>query len=347
MLLTTIVAAVVVFGVLVTVHELGHFATAKLTGMRVDEFAIGFGPKVISHKFGETVYSIRAIPLGGFNDIAGMDPENNDAGERGYCEKSIPRRMLVIVAGSAMNLILPIFIFFGVAYFAGVSQPVNEPVFGTVIPGKAAAQAGLQEGDRVLSIDGRPIATWTEFVNDIKDTPANESIQLTMQRGADTFTTEVHPAYDSQTKRAMIGVTSSVKTTYPGLLESAGLAVQRTGYIIYMMCDALYRIVLELSGADLAGPVGVAQMAGEVAQMGIVPLLNFAAFLSLNLGIVNMFPIPALDGGHFFMLCLEALRGKPLKPETMEYLAKGGIALLVLITLFATKNDIVRIFMGG
>lgn len=119
----TIAAAVFVFGLLVLVHELGHFATAKMTGMRVDEFAIGFGPKLVSFQRGETVYSIRAIPLGGFNDIAGMDPEQNDAGSRGYCEKPVSSRMIVILAGSIMNFILPLFLFFGIFFFAGVSTP--------------------------------------------------------------------------------------------------------------------------------------------------------------------------------------------------------------------------------
>ena len=144
----------------------------------------------------------------------------------------------------------------------------------------------------------------------------------------------------------MVGVMGSVDTRYPGFVESAQLAVQKTGAILYMMVDALYKIILELSGAELAGPIGVAQMAGEVAQMG-VPLLNFAAFLSLNLGIVNLFPIPALDGGHFLTLCVEAVRGKPLSPTALRYTQNVGIILLLLLMLLATKNDIVRVIFGG
>ena len=312
----TIAAAVFVFGLLVLVHELGHFVTAKMTGMRVDEFAIGFGPKLVSFQRGETVYSIRAIPLGGFNDIAGMDPEQNDAGSRGYCEKPVSSRMIVILAGSIMNLLLP------------------------------AAEAGLRDGDRVLAIDGTPIATWSDFVAGVKDS-AGKPVNLTVERGGESFDTTVTPAYDSSSQRAMVGVMGSVDTRYPGFVESAKLAVQKTGAILYMMVDALYKIVLELSGAELAGPIGVAQMAGEVAQMGFVPLLNFAAFLSLNLGIVNLFPIPALDGGHFLTLCVEAVRGKPLSPTALRYTQNVGIVLLLLLMLLATKNDIVRVIFGG
>lgn len=342
----TIAAAIFVFGLLVLVHELGHFITAKLTGMRVDEFAIGFGPKIISFTRGETVYSLRAIPLGGFNDIAGMDPSNNEAGSRGYCEKPVLSRMIVILAGSAMNFVLPLVIFFGIFFFAGVSTPNPEPVLGTVIAGKAADQAGLKAGDRIISIDGKPISSWTEFVDNIKDNEGT-SVKVTAQRGEETVETVMTPVYDNQAKKAMVGVMSSVDTRYPGLFESAGLAIEKTAMIVSMMLEALAQIVMKLSGSDLAGPIGVAQMAGEVAQMGFVPLLNFAAFLSLNLGIVNLFPIPALDGGHFVTLCVEAVRGKPMSPKALEYTQKVGIVLLILLMVLATKNDIVRVFTGG
>lgn len=342
----TIAAAIFVFGLLVLVHELGHFATAKFTGMRVDEFAIGFGPKLISFTYGETVYSLRAVPLGGFNDIAGMDPADNDAGERGYCSKPVGSRMIVILAGSVMNFILPIVLFCGIFFFAGVSTPNPEPVLGTILADKPAAEAGLHEGDRVISLDGKAIGSWSAFVDGVKDN-TGAPVTVVVERGNQTLTMVMTPAYDNSAKKAMVGVMSSVQTRYPGIVESAQLAVQKTVGIIVMMLSALYKILLELSGAELAGPLGVAQMAGEVAQMGFVPLLNFAAFLSLNLGIVNLFPIPALDGGHFAGLCVEAVRGKPMGPKAMEYMQKVGIALLLLLMVLATKNDIVRLFTGG
>ncbi len=342
----TVIAVICVFGVLVLVHELGHFITAKITGMRVDEFAIGFGPKLVSFRRGETAYSIRCIPLGGFNDIAGMDPENNPAGERGYCMKSIPARMLVILAGSGMNLILPVFLFFGVFFFNGVDTPSTEPVLGTVLPDRPAYAAGLRDGDRILRIDGREIGSWMEFVDTVK---ANEGQPLAVQYERDGVEGRavVTPVYDKENHRAMVGVMGSVETTHPGFFESISLAVQKTVTVIYAMVAELARLVAQLSGESLAGPVGVVQMTGEVAKMGLVPLLNFTAFLSLNLGIINLFPVPALDGGHFLTLLVEAVRGKPLSPAVLHYMQTVGIAFLLVLMVYATKNDVVRIFFGG
>ena len=343
----TVAAAVFVFGLLVLVHELGHFITAKATGMRVDEFAIGFGPKLVSIQRGETVYSLRAIPLGGFNDIAGMNPEDNPAGDRGYCRKPIPSRMLVILAGSIMNLILPVFLFFGIFFFAGVSEPSPEPVLGVVLPGRPAEQAGLMAGDRILRVNGEEIATWEQMVAAVQRGSEEKPLAIDYRRDGEDYEATLVPAYDKSAGRAMVGVISSSTTKYPGFFESAELAVKKTAYLLVTMLDELRKILMRLSGDDLAGPIGVAKMAGDMAQMGFVPLISFAAFLSMNLGIINLFPVPVLDGGHFMTLVVEAVRGKPLSQRALYFAQSVGAVLLVLLMLFATKNDIVRVFMGG
>ena len=346
-MLEKVAATIFVFGLLVFVHELGHFITAKLTGMRVDEFAIGFGPRLVSFRRGETVYTIRIIPLGGFNDIAGMNADDNDAGERGYCCKPILSRMVVILAGSAMNLILPVFLFFGIFFFSGIQTPNPAPVLGTVLADNPAAKAGLAAGDRILAIDGKPVGTWQELVDAIRANHGNVPLQMQVARAEQSLTVSVTPRYDASHNRGYIGIVNAYDSTYPGFLQSVSMAFERTWAIIAMMLDALYRIILELSGTELAGPIGVAQMAGEVAEMGIVPLLNFAALLSLNLAIINLMPVPALDGGHFLPLCIEAVRGKPLSPRIMRYVQNAGVGLIVLLMLLAMKNDVVRIFAGG
>ncbi len=341
MQLLTIVSAIFVLGLLVTAHELGHFVTAKLTGMRVDEFAIGFGPKLISRKRGETVYSIRAVPLGGFNDIAGMDPSNKPEDGRGFCDKSIPARMLVIVAGSAMNFILPVFLFFGVIFFNGNSEPSTEPVFGQVIEGLPASEAGLMAGDRVLSLNGREISTWAEFSKGLDALADDQAATLKYERGDQISEVTLTPITEGS--RHLIGVRSDTKTTYPGFFESIGLAVGRTVDFTMMMLAALVDLLGAPSQADVSGPIGIAQMAGQAASAGFAALISFAALLSLNLAIINMLPVPALDGGHFVTLLIEAVRGKPLTPKALMYTQRVGVVLMLLLMIVATKNDIVRV----
>ena len=345
-MILTIAASIFVFGLLVLVHEFGHFITAKMTGMRVDEFAIGFGPKLISTKRGETVYSIRAVPLGGFNDIAGMDPLNNDAGSRGYCEKPVLSRMIVILAGSAMNFVLPVMLFFGIFFFSGVATPSTEPLIGTVIEGKAADLAGIKTGDRIISINGNEVDTWISFVETIRSDTDGQPLNVVYEREGQRNETILQPTYEQDSKRFMIGVQSNITIKEVGFIEAMQLSLERTVEIVEMMLGALVEIFQSPTEADLAGPIGIAQMAGKVAETGFIPLLNFAALLSLNLGIINLLPVPALDGGYFVTLALEAVRGKPLGPKALIYAQRVGVVLLLILMIFATKNDIVRVFFS-
>lgn len=379
--MTTIVAAIFVFGLLVLVHELGHFMVAKLTGMRVDEFAIGFGPKLWSRKYGETLYAIRAVPLGGFNRIAGMDyeiiermgneaeekaddggresgwrryipsvnrenvvmvPDDEGAGERAYFRRPIWARMLMVLAGSFMNFILPLFIFFGIFYFSGVATPSPEPVIGAVMAEKPAAMAGLMKGDRILAIDGSEVTKWDDISRSIQGAEG-KPFKLTYQRDGEVRSTTLIPEEEPDSKRVIIGITSSADIHQPGILEAAGLAAQKVFFVLMAMVGALIQLMLGSVGAEaLSGPVGIVQMTGEVANQGILPLLNFTAFLSLNLGLINLLPVPALDGGHFVMLVLEGLRGKPLGPKAMYYIQAAGVTLLVSLMIFTTFNDLMK-----
>lgn len=341
--MVTIFSAIVIFGILVLIHEFGHFVMAKKTGMFVKEFAIGFGPKLISKKIGETVYSIRCVPLGGFNDIAGMDPGDDEAGERSYCRKPILHRMVVIVAGAAMNLLLPVFLFWGLIYFNGISSPSPEPVLGQVLNDTPAFRAGLQDGDRIVSMDGRDISSWQEFTALVIN-GAGQSYKVVFERNGKQQETTITPEYNEQAKRFLVGVYGGVIVKQVGVVEAFALAIERNVFIIRRMVSGIGEIIFGDAAGDVSGPIGVVQMTGEMANAGMLPLIHFVALLSLNLGIVNLLPIPALDGGHVVLLLLEALRGKPLGAKALNYIQMAGIACLTTIMLFATKNDIVRIF---
>lgn len=345
-MILTIAAAVFVFGLLVLVHEFGHFITAKMTGMRVDEFAIGFGPKIISKRHGETVYSLRAIPLGGFNDIAGMDPDNNTAGERGFCAKPVISRMIVILAGASMNFVLPIFLFFMIYATIGAGEPSQEPVIGGVIQGMSAEQAGLKEGDRILSVNGQEVTSWTNFTDKLKRIEAGQDVQLKYKRGEEINEVTLTPKFNEQENRVLVGVQSSIVYKSYAPSKSLELAIDHTKQITVAMINAIVDLFKKPDQTEnLAGPIGIIQMSGQVAERGFIPLLNFAALLSINLGIVNLLPVPVLDGGHFVNLVIEAIRGKPLGSKAIAYTQRVGIALLLMLMLFATKNDLVRVFL--
>lgn len=336
----TILAAIFVFGVLVTVHEFGHFITAKMTGMRVDEFAIGFGPKIYQQKDGETLYSLRAIPLGGYNKIAGMDPDD-PVEPNAFNSKPIPARMLVILAGALMNFILPIILFSGIFMVEGRLQLVNEPVLGTVVDEMAAARAGLKAGDRIVTIDGKNVETWTDVVLNLRKAGIEE-VTLTAERNGVLQTYKMTPMFDKDAGRPLIGVSPKFSKESLGFFGSIKEGFIYTKNIGLSMVSGLYRIVSGNAPADVAGPIGVAQMAGQVAEKGLLPLMNFVAFLSINLGVINLLPLPALDGGHFVLLLLEALRGKPLGGKAMTNIQMVGVALILALTVFSTFKDITR-----
>lgn len=336
----TILAAIFVFGVLVTVHEFGHFITAKLTGMRVDEFAIGFGPKIYQQKDGDTLYSLRAIPLGGYNKIAGMDPD--DPAEPGsFKSKSIPARMLVILAGALMNFLLPVLLFTGIFFVQGSERVLNEPVLGSVMVGMAADKAGLRAGDKILTINGQAVKDWQSIVTTLRANGVQE-VTLTAESGGAVKQYTMQPVYDKDAKRPLIGITPKFEKIEMGFAESVKEGFNYTKYIIFAMVDGLTKIITGKAPAEVAGPLGVAQMAGQVAEKGLLPLMNFVAFLSINLGVINLLPLPALDGGHFVLLLLEGLRGKPLGSKAMNNIQMVGVALILALTVFSTFKDITR-----
>ena len=336
--MTTLLVAVIIFGLLIVTHELGHFMVAKMVGIRVHEFSIGMGPVVLSTRKGETVYSLRAFPIGGFNRMAGMEPGDLED-ERGFNKKSVGQRMAVIVAGSAMNFLLAIFLFIFV--FMGIGVPSNTTVVGGLLPGRPAEQAGLQRGDRILAVAGQEVDNWRELVEIIHRSPG-KPLNLLVERAGKQMQFTVTPEMDPQSKVGLIGIEQMWKQL--GFFSSILRGIQQAMAVGVLILTSLVQMVTGQVPAEVAGPIGIVQLAGEAARLGLASVLDFAGLLSLNLGIINLFPIPALDGSRLIFLGVEGVRGRPVNPERENFIHLIGFALLILLMIVITYQDLLRIF---
>ncbi|GIN37495.1 RIP metalloprotease RseP [Heyndrickxia oleronia] len=419
--MTTVIAFIIIFGALVFFHEAGHFYFAKRAGILCREFAIGFGPKILSFKKNETLYTIRLLPIGGYVRMAGEDQEMLDlkAGQRvglifndkeqvekivlngknrypnirlievesadldhdliikGYEEeddetlktfslmkeavivedqvetqiapwdrqfasKSLGKRAMTIFAGPMMNFVLAIVIFTILAIIQGV--PTNDPILGKLTNDGAAKQAGLHTGDTVISIDGSEISSWEDIVDVIQKHPGEE-LMFTIERNNQTKDIAVTPKAEKEGEKEVgrIGVLNPVEKSP---LKVATYGVQQTYQWTIEIFRMLGKLVTGQFSIDmLSGPVGIYKSTEVVAKSGVLYLMKWGALLSINLGIMNLLPIPALDGGRLLFFGVEALRGKPIDRQKEGMVHFIGFALLMLLMIIVTWNDIQRFFL--
>lgn len=336
-MLVNILAPIFVFAVIVLIHEGGHFITAKLTGMRVDEFAVGFGPKLGGLKKGETLYSLRAIPLGGFNRIAGMDSSDKTDDPRAFVNRPVWARILVIAAGSISNVLLAFFIFVGAFLYAGYQTFPNLPVVGGVLAGTSAEKQGIEAGDKVLSVAGKEVATWTDIGKITKDLDTRIVPVKVSHEGEEKTLTIMMT--DGEGGRPIIGISPYLEHHQVGVGEAFLMGGERCVFLLKMMVTGLADMITGHE-ADVAGPIGVARMSAQVADTGFLSLLLFIALLSLNLGFLNLLPIPLLDGGVLIRTLIEGVSGRELPEKALYYIQTVGVTILLGLFLFAMCNDI-------
>lgn len=357
-LLYSILAAVVGLGVLIVFHEFGHFLLAKLSGVGVLTFSVGFGPKLWVKKKGETEYALSAFPLGGYVKMVGEDPEEEVKAvdlERSFAHKSLLKRTAIVAAGPGFNLLLAVFLLMVVFLFYGV--PVLSNLVGAVEPDSPAAQAGIQKGDRIVAVDGQAVTAWDDLSSAIKQS-GGQPLALRVQRSGEEMAMTVQPRkrevkniFGELKEDWMIGIGSqvSIEKGDPGLAVSKAF-IQTYEYSKLTLIGLYKMITREVSPRNLGGPILIAQMAGQQAQEGIGSFLAFLAVLSINLGVLNLLPVPVLDGGHLFFFAVEAIIGRPVSLKYREKAQQVGIFLLLLLMIFAFANDIFRLFekpVGG
>lgn len=333
-LLQTLIASIFVFGLLILVHELGHYFAARLTGIRVLELAIGFGPRVFGWTRRGIDYSLRAIPLGGFCRMLGENPGDEDEPDS-FANQPVKSRALVLLAGAAMNLALAVAVFFMIFFFIIGTPATESSRIGYVMEDSPAYRAGLESGDRITAIDGESIGTWDDVLVAVSARP-NQEIALVAERNGTVLEVTVLSETFPESDRGMIGIGQPIERYrfWPALRFS----FERFGLVV----GSIFQVVTGRAPLDVAGPVGIIYVIGEVAQTGFVNLLMLTALISISLGIMNLLPVPALDGGRLLFLAVEAVRGRRIDPEKEGFVHFIGFALLILLILFITYQDILR-----
>ncbi len=345
----SILVFLAVLSLLVVVHEWGHFIVARLVGVRVEKFSIGFGPVVFGKKIGETEYCFSLLPLGGFVKLAGESPEDATGAAWEFNSKSLWQKFAVVFAGPLMNAVLA-FLLFWVIFMVG--QPTMTTKIGKILPDSAAKSAGILEGDRITAVDGQKVTLWEELLTRLHDNPP-AVMMLTVDREGKPLEIKVspkiqeaHTIFGKTVRVGFLGISPSSEMIHvkSGFFGAMKLAAQR---LWFMTATIFMSMGLMITGAmpfkeSMTGPIGIFFMTQKAAQMGIVYLLYFMGSLSVSLFVLNLLPIPVLDGGHVLFIVIEKLKGSPLKDSVKEKMTQVGMTALLILMAFVMLQDIHR-----
>lgn len=351
-MLLNVFSFIFVLGILIFIHELGHFLVAKRVGIRVDQFSLGFPPHIFKRQWGSTEYCIGVIPLGGYVKMAGEQPGDATTGSPDeFVSKTIGQRAAVIIAGPFMNYVLAIFLLIGISWFAG--RPITDPnrvLIGEVAPDLPAAEVGLQPDDQIIAVNGEPVSNFDSArvrINAFVEKP----IELTWVRGTDTITREVVtdlgelPNLDGGVDTVgIIGFSQKIiGTEQVGFFTAVQQGFVRTHTLVWYTIKFVKQLVTaEVSVKMVGGPLFIAQESGRQAQRGPASLFFFMALLSVNLAVLNVLPIPVLDGGHLLFLLVEKIKGGPVPMRWRIIAQQVGIIAILTLVVIVTYNDILR-----
>ncbi|OVE77816.1 hypothetical protein BVX98_01970 [bacterium F11] len=355
------IGVVIVFGVVIFIHEFGHFIVAKKSGIKVEQFSFGFGPEIFGFVWGETRYTVNWIPLGGYVRMSGEFPEEYEGpvleGENKEEEKKEPKdrsrdfmakpwymRIFVALAGPAMNYVLAVVVFFLIFAVWGEQIQINKTEVGEVIAGMPAEKAGLQMGDVILRIDGELVSDFGNIAEKIGIRGNKETLFL-IQRGESELTLSITPQQNEEEKRGLIGIRPAQPVTEDrkiSLPQSFISSVRQCWLFSTLTLDHLGKKIMAGEKPDVAGPIGIGQIIFRAVRTGFREFLFLIGLISVALGLFNLFPIPVLDGGHIAYYLVEGIRGKPVSVKVMGRANMVGFALLIMLLVFATYNDFTR-----
>lgn len=348
----TALAFAVVLGVLVFVHELGHYLAARWLGVHVEVFSIGFGRAIASWTDRRgTVWKLAWLPLGGYVRLHGMERDADLTTERhaarlqgsAFSDKRVGARALVIAAGPLANFLLAAVVF--TILNVAIGRTVATSTIGQVMPDSAAASAGLQVGDTIVAIDGTKIASFDDVKRIVSAHPGQQ-ITISLMRGSVPVTLHATPVSQVSANRTigLLGIVNRTEFEPVGLLNGIYYGVEQTWTVTSETVVGVWQMITGQRGAgELGGVIRIAQMSGQVAQLGLGSLLSFIAVLSINLGLINLFPVPVLDGGHLVFYAAEAMRGRPIPVRAQEYSYRAGLAVILSLVIFSAWNDLAHL----
>lgn len=328
----TIIYAIIMICILIFIHELGHFITAKLCGVKVNEFALGMGPVIVQRQKGETMYSLRAIPIGGFCAMEGEDEESDDEGA--FNKKPAWKKAIILAAGAFMNLLMAVLLMIIVVYAIGFPTST----FDEVTKGSPAEKAGIITGDKVIEANGQKVDDWYDFTEIVENADKDNKLQLVIERDGKKITTS--SGFTEVDGRKVIGVTSKYERNVAKAIVNGPKATINMAKSMYTVLKQL--VTGEVSTKDLSGPVGIVYMVDKSVSQGFITFLYFTAMMSLNLAIVNMLPFPALDGGRLIFVVIRKITGKAITDNMEAIVHMVGMILLMLLMVYVTWQDIVR-----
>ncbi|MFP4548633.1 MAG: RIP metalloprotease RseP [Fidelibacterota bacterium] len=356
----TIIGIAVVLGGVIFFHELGHFVFAKLTGMRVETFSIGFPPKLLKKQIGETEYCLSAIPLGGYVKVTGVIDESLDTegaqntkeDPKSFSSKKTWQKALFITGGVIFNILLAILVFTVLNFANGVAEPEDSTTIGETVPDLPAAEAGIQQDDVILSVNGTDVTAWEEMTAIIHKFPG-DTILVKWQHDNEIIEKRIPTIANKILKEGefkevgMIGISPVYTEREAGFFEAIGMGISQTFYWLKITFVSLKAVITGAESVkNLGGPIMIAQLAGDSARSGLATLFGFMAIISVNLGFVNILPIPALDGGHLIVILIEGVIRRELSDTTKIRIQQVGLALILMLTVLVLFNDISRWFTG-
>lgn len=336
-----ILATIFGVGLLIFIHELGHFMMAKKFKIRVEKFTFGFGPEIVGFTYGETRYSICAIPLGGMVKMPGEDIENTTGAPDEFLSQPWYRRLIIAFFGPFMNYLLAIVLFVIVIYSWGFPKPSPLAVIGEVITGYPADKAGMKPGDYVLKVDNVQVSSWEQMAGYIHKHPS-QKIELRIRRDNADLSLFLETKKEPSSGMGIIGISPKMEIEKVGFLRSVDLSCRMVVFQSVYTLKYLGQKIIRLEKPEVAGPIGVVQILATAAKSGWDSLLHLLAVISVALGLFNLLPIPLVDGGHIFLSIIEAITRRPLNKKVIQVSNVVGLGIIISIFLFATYSDLER-----